>query len=85
MAILDPSAVHKAAVSWTSDVLASDNDYYYYLGVRILAAATALYIAGRVVYLLNFSPLSGIPGDRLSRLTMLRMKTNALLGRLGDA
>ncbi|KAJ2515824.1 hypothetical protein H4217_004950 [Coemansia sp. RSA 1939] len=85
MAILDPSAVHKAAVSWTSDVLTSDNDYYYYLGVRILAAATALYIAGRVVYLLNFSPLSGIPGDRLSRLTMLRMKTNALLGRLGDA
>ncbi|KAJ2086511.1 hypothetical protein IW138_005631 [Coemansia sp. RSA 986] len=78
MAILRATFNH--GVSWVTGNL-THNDY---LGIRILVAAIAFYIAGRIIYLLNFAPLSKIPGSRIDKLTMLKVKFNAFCGWLGD-
>ncbi|KAJ2517947.1 hypothetical protein H4217_003630 [Coemansia sp. RSA 1939] len=46
--------------------------------------STALYVAGRVIYLLNYAPLSKIPGSRICKITMLKAHLNTLFGWLGD-
>ncbi|KAJ2402598.1 hypothetical protein GGI23_000599 [Coemansia sp. RSA 2559] len=67
-------------ISWITDTLAR-NDH---LGTKILVASIALYVIGRIVYLLHFAPLSKIPGSWVSKLTFLHLKFNAAFGRLGD-
>ncbi|KAJ1904096.1 hypothetical protein LPJ81_002697 [Coemansia sp. IMI 209127] len=78
MAILN--AALSQGASWITDAL-SWNDY---LAAKILAASTALYLTGRMIYLLYFAPLSKIPGSWINKLTLLQIKFNAVLGRLGD-
>ncbi|KAJ1796211.1 hypothetical protein LPJ59_003886 [Coemansia sp. RSA 2399] len=79
MAILNAALFQGA--SWITYAL-SRNDH---LGTKVLAASSALYVTGRIVYLLHFAPLSKIPGSWISKLTFLKIKFNALFGLLGDA
>ncbi|KAI9500072.1 cytochrome P450 [Coemansia spiralis] len=55
------------------------------LNAKLLLAALAICFIGRTIYLLYFAPLSKLPGSALAKLTMLPIKLDALLGRLGDA
>ncbi|KAJ2466371.1 hypothetical protein GGI02_004390, partial [Coemansia sp. RSA 2322] len=48
------------------------------------AALAGILSAGYTIYCLYFSPLSKIPGSRMSKLTLSKMKLEALFGRLGD-
>ncbi|KAJ1720335.1 hypothetical protein LPJ53_005029 [Coemansia erecta] len=51
----------------------------------LLLGALGLYIAGLSAYRLFFSPLSRIPGATLSKLTVLKLRFDALTGRMGHA
>ncbi|KAJ2841411.1 hypothetical protein GGI22_007905, partial [Coemansia erecta] len=55
-----------------------------YLGTKLFAAAIVLYATGRILYLLNYAPLSKIPGSRIGKLTMLKADLTTLFGWLGD-
>ncbi|KAJ2558990.1 hypothetical protein EV175_000547 [Coemansia sp. RSA 1933] len=70
----------QGAMLWIPEILINGD----YLATKIPVAAIVLYLVGYVVYRLNFAPLSKIPGSKISKLTVLKFRFNALLGRLGD-
>ncbi|KAJ2557734.1 hypothetical protein EV175_001163 [Coemansia sp. RSA 1933] len=78
MAII--SATINQGVTWLSDTMAQTD----HLGIKILTASAVVYVAGRIIYLLNYAPLSKIPGSRMGKLTMVKANLTTLFGWLGD-
>ncbi|KAJ2389022.1 hypothetical protein GGI23_005925 [Coemansia sp. RSA 2559] len=72
--------VLRQGVAWATETMAQTE----YLGTKLFAAAIVLYATGRILYLLNYAPLSKIPGSRIGKLTMLKADLTTLFGWLGD-
>ncbi|KAJ2392343.1 hypothetical protein GGI05_002697, partial [Coemansia sp. RSA 2603] len=51
----------------------------------LMASALSIYLAGLATYRLFLSPLSRIPGTTLSKLTVAKLRFDALTGRMGQA
>ncbi|KAI8321111.1 cytochrome P450 [Martensiomyces pterosporus] len=59
-------------------------DKYGITHLQIAVGVAVLYVVGMVVYVLFFSPLRNIPGKLISKLTLMPLRVESVLGTFGD-